>query len=94
MVRVDVIVKVVVRVRAGTRGKDSRSRVTLALVLIRWYSYSPARVLAHTVLVVMVVIGVVLRVRLDVVVMGGTYTMLVTLETSQLPMSWSNDEAS
>ena len=41
----------------------------------------------------MVVIGVVLRVLLDVVVMGGTYLMSVTLETSQLPMSWSNDEA-
>ena len=41
----------------------------------------------------MVVIGVVLRVLLDVVVMGGTYNMLVTLETSQLPMSWLNDEA-
>ena len=41
----------------------------------------------------MVVIGVVLRVQLDVVVMGGTYRMLVTLETSQLPMSWLNDEA-
>ena len=42
----------------------------------------------------MVVIGVVLRVLLDVVVMGGTYYMVVTLETSQLPMSWLNDEAS
>ena len=41
----------------------------------------------------MVVIGVVLRVLLDVVVMGGTYSMVVTLETSQLPMSWLNDEA-
>ena len=41
----------------------------------------------------MVVIGVVLRVLLDVVVMGGTYPMLLTLETSQLPMSWLNDEA-
>ena len=41
----------------------------------------------------MVVIGVVLRVLLDVVVMGGTYVMVVTLETSQLPMSWLNDEA-
>ena len=41
----------------------------------------------------MVVIGVVLRVLLDVVVMGGTYPMSVTLETSQLPMSWLNDEA-
>ena len=41
----------------------------------------------------MVVIGVVLRMGLDVVVMGGTYYMEVTLETSQLPMSWLNDEA-
>ena len=57
------------------------------------YSNSLARVLAHTVLVVVVVIGVVLRVLLDVVVMGGTYSMRVTLETSQLPMSWLNDEA-
>ena len=41
----------------------------------------------------MVVIGVVLRVLLDVVVMGGTYPMVVTLETSQLPMSWLKYEA-
>ena len=30
---------------------------------------------------------------LDVVGMGVTYCILVTLETSQLPMSWLNDEA-
>ena len=41
----------------------------------------------------LVIRGVVLRVLLDVVVMGVTYLVLVTLETSQLLMSWLNDEA-
>ena len=44
-------------------------------------------------LVVLVIRGVVLRVLCDVVVMVGTYIILVTLETSQLLMSWLNDEA-
>ena len=36
---------------------------------------------------------IVIGMLLDVVGIGGTYCILVTLETSQLPMSWSNNEA-
>ena len=43
--------------------------------------------------VVLVIRGVVLRVWFNVVFMVGTYYIAVTLETSQLPMSWLNDEA-
>ena len=45
------------------------------------------------VLVVMLITGVVSGMLRDVVGMGGTYPMRVTLETSQLPMLWLNDEA-
>ena len=45
------------------------------------------------VLVVMLIKGVVTGMLLDAVGMGGTYLIEETLETSQLPMSWLNDEA-
>ena len=57
------------------------------------YSYSLVLVLAQMVLVVMLITGVVIEMLLNVVGMGVTYCILVTLETSQLPMSWLNDEA-
>ena len=58
------------------------------------YSYSLVLVLAQMVLVVMLITGVVSGMLLDVVGMDGTYFMDCTLETSQLPMLWLNDEAS
>ena len=57
------------------------------------YSYSLVLVLAQMVLVMMLITGVVRGMLRDVVGMGGTYYMYCTLETSQLPMSWLNDEA-
>ena len=57
------------------------------------YSYSIVLVLEQMVLVMMLITGVVSGMLLDVVGMGGTYFMLVTLETSQLPMLWLNDDA-
>ena len=57
------------------------------------YSYSLVLVLAQMVLVVMLITGVVSGMLRDVVGMGGTYFMYCTLETSQLPMLWLNDEA-
>ena len=57
------------------------------------YSYSLVLVLAQMVLVVMLITVGVRGMLLDVVGMGGTYIMLVTLETSQLPMLWLNDDA-
>ena len=58
------------------------------------YSYSLVLVLAQMVLVVMLITGVVIGMLLDVVGIGGTYLMSMTLETSQLPISWLNIEAS
>ena len=57
------------------------------------YSYSLVLVLAQMVLVMMLLTGGVRGMLRDVVGMGGTYYMCCTLETSQLPMSWLNDEA-
>ena len=57
------------------------------------YSYSLVLVPAQMVLVMMLLTGGVRGMLRDVVGVGGTYFMLVTLETSQLPMSWLNDEA-
>ena len=57
------------------------------------YSFSLVLVLAQMVLVMMLITGVVSGMLLDVVSMGGTYPMYCTLDTSQLPMSWLNDEA-
>ena len=57
------------------------------------YSYSIVLVLEQMVLAVMLITGGVSGMLLDVVGMGGTYSMRVTLETSQLPMLWLNDEA-
>ena len=57
------------------------------------YSYSLVLVPAQMVLVMMLLTGGVRGMLRDVVGMGGTYFMLVTLETSQLPMLWLNDEA-
>ena len=57
------------------------------------YSYSLVLVPAQMVLVMMLLTGGVRGMLRDVVGMGGTYSMYCTLETSQLPMSWLNDEA-
>ena len=59
------------------------------------YSFSLVYVwvLAQIVLVLLDIQRAVLRVLFDEVTLGGTYLMSVTLETSQLPMSWLNDEA-
>ena len=57
------------------------------------YSYSIVLVLEQMVLAVMLLTGVIRGILLDVVGMGGTYSMRVTLDTSQLPMSWLNDDA-
>ena len=57
------------------------------------YSYSLVLVLAQMVLAIMLITEIDIGMLLDKVGMGGTCAILVTLETSQLPMSWLNDEA-
>ena len=45
------------------------------------------------VVAIMLITEIDIGMLLDKVGMGGTYCILVTLETSQLPMSWLNDDA-